>query len=91
MWFLPSLAVATAKHGSAGGGGVLLIVVALAAVVVYIVSLRLHPHTRCRSCRRTPGRSWGGVFKYSYRPCRSCGGKGQKDRLGVRMMAGRDR
>jgi DnaJ-class molecular chaperone len=48
----------------------------------YLVSLRLHPYRKCRSCKGT-GRNWGSIYKYSLRACSSCGGNGRRARLGV--------
>jgi DnaJ-class molecular chaperone len=61
--------------------------VAIVAAVGYFVSLRIHPLTRCRTCKRQ-GRHFGGVYSYAYRRCRTCGGSGQQDRLGVKIFLG---
>jgi hypothetical protein len=34
------------------------------------------------------GRHFGGVYKGSYRRCRRCSGRGQKDRVGTRVFWG---
>jgi hypothetical protein len=34
------------------------------------------------------GRHFGGVYKYAYRRCRTCGGTGRQDRLGVKIFFG---
>jgi hypothetical protein len=51
-----------------------------------LVSLRIHPLTTCQVCKKT-GSRYGGVFKYSYRRCRKCGGSGRKDRWGPRSSS----
>jgi hypothetical protein len=64
---------------------VLLVIVIVA--VGYLVSLRIHPLTKCPTCKMT-GRHFGGVFKNSYRPCRRCRGSGRRDRLGTQVFFG---
>jgi DnaJ-class molecular chaperone len=64
-----------------------LVVIAVIAAVGYFVSLRIHPLTRCRTCRMT-GRHFGGVYKNSFRRCRTCGGTGRQDRLGTKIFFG---
>jgi hypothetical protein len=54
----------------------------------YFISLRLHPLRRCSVCRGTPGRHHGSIYTYAHRPCRACGGKGRKDRLGTKIFFG---
>lgn len=63
--------------------------VALLAVAGYLISLHLHPYTKCGFCRRTPGRRHDRVFSYAFRQCPECGGKGRKLRVGVRVLLGR--
>jgi hypothetical protein len=64
---------------------VLLLIVIVA--VVYLVSLRIHPLRKCRTCKMT-GRHFGGMFTYSMRPCRRCRGSGRRDRLGSQVFFG---
>jgi DnaJ-class molecular chaperone len=64
---------------------VLLLIVIVA--VGYLVSLRIHPLTKCPTCKMT-GRHFGSVFKNSYRPCRRCRGSGRRDRLGTQIFFG---
>jgi DnaJ-class molecular chaperone len=54
----------------------------------YFASLRLHPLRRCPVCKNTPGRHHGAIYGYAYRPCRACGGRGRKDRLGTKIFFG---
>ncbi|HEX3752711.1 MAG TPA: hypothetical protein VHW06_19230 [Streptosporangiaceae bacterium] len=65
-----------------------LVFIALIAVFGYFVSLRIHPLKRCPVCKGSPGRHWGGVYTYSFRRCRVCGGYGRKDRLGTKIFFG---
>lgn len=68
-----------------------LVIIAVLIVAGYLVSLRVHPYSRCRACKGG-GRHWGSVYKYAQRPCRSCGGSGRHDRLGARILRiGQDR
>jgi hypothetical protein len=64
-----------------------LVIIGLAAVVGYLVSLRVHPLTKCPACKMT-GRHFGSVYTSSYRRCRKCGGTGRQDRMGVRLFYG---
>jgi hypothetical protein len=34
------------------------------------------------------GRHFGSVYKGSFRPCRTCGGSGRRDRVGTKVMWG---
>jgi hypothetical protein len=56
----------------------------------YLISLRLHPFTRCRACRglATPGRPHGSFYTYAHRRCRRCGGTNRQERLGTRLGLG---
>lgn len=63
------------------------IVIIVMAVVGYLVSLKIHPLTKCRVCNAT-GRHFGSVFTTSHRRCRKCGGTGRKDRLGAKVFFG---
>lgn len=58
---------------------------AITAAAVYAVSLRIHPWKPCRSCEGT-GKSRDTVWKTAFGTCKSCGGKGRKPRLGVRVL-----
>jgi DnaJ-class molecular chaperone len=64
--------------------GILILIIIIAAVG-YVVSLRIHPLTKCRLCNGT-GRHFGSVYTYGQRRCRKCGGTGRKDRLGKRIF-----
>ena len=64
-----------------------LVIIGLVAAVGYLVSLRIHPLTKCPVCKMT-GRHFGSVYTNSYRRCRKCGGTGRQDRLGVRVFYG---
>ncbi len=64
-----------------------LVVIVLLAGAGYFLSLRLHPLRRCPVCKGT-GRHHGGVYTYAFRPCRACGGRGRKDRLGAKIFFG---
>lgn len=52
---------------------------------VYLVSLRVHPWWPCRPCRGT-GKTRGRVWKRARGTCSACGGKGQRPRLGIRLL-----
>jgi DnaJ-class molecular chaperone len=55
--------------------------------VGYLVSLRIHPLTKCPTCKMT-GRHYGSMYKGSYRRCRKCNGSGRRDRLGTQLFFG---
>ena len=65
--------------------------VALVVVVIvglgYVVSTRIHPLTKCPTCKMT-GRHFGSVYKGSHRPCRTCRGSGRRDRVGTKVFWG---
>jgi hypothetical protein len=65
--------------------------VALVIVVIvglsYVVSTRIHPLKKCPTCNMT-GRHYGSFYKGSFRPCRTCGGSGRRDRVGTKAMWG---
>jgi hypothetical protein len=65
----------------------MLVLVIVVIAVGYLVSLRLHPLRKCRSCNMS-GRHFGGVFSYAYRRCRRCEGRGQLDRFGTQIFYG---
>lgn len=62
-----------------------LVFVLIVAFAGYLVSLWLHPYTRCRACGGS-SRHVGAVFGYGFRPCRRCKGKGRKVRLGCHLF-----
>jgi hypothetical protein len=62
-----------------------LILVGAIFAVGYLLSLRLHPHRRCRACNGT-GRHFGSVYRNSHRLCASCGGNGRRARLGIHVF-----
>jgi DnaJ-class molecular chaperone len=64
-----------------------LVMIGLVAAAGYVVSLRIHPLTKCRVCRMS-GRHFGSLYGYGYRRCRKCGGTGRKDRLGAKIFYG---
>lgn len=63
----------------------ILVGAAALAAVVYYVSLRVHPFAPCRRCRGRRGRNRGSTARvWGY--CRKCGGKGERLRLGARLI-----
>jgi hypothetical protein len=64
-----------------------LLIIGAAGVVGYLFSLRVHPLRKCPTCKMT-GRHFSPVFPNNYRPCRTCGGTGRRDRLGVKVFYG---
>ncbi len=64
-----------------------LLLLIVIAGVGYLVSLRIHPLTKCPTCKMT-GRHFGSVYTGSYRRCRRCDGSGRRDRLGTRIFFG---
>lgn len=62
-----------------------LIVVGFVVIAGYLISLRLHPYAKCRACGGSSKHS-GAVFRYGFRACRRCEGKGRKPRLGSRVF-----
>lgn len=64
-----------------------LMILAIIVAAGYLVSLRIHPLKRCRTCKMT-GRHFGAVYPYAYRRCRTCGGTGRQDRLGTKIFFG---
>jgi len=65
---------------------VAVLIIAIIAVS-YVVSTRIHPLRKCPTCKMS-GRHFGSVYKGSYRRCRRCSGRGQKDRVGTRVFWG---
>jgi hypothetical protein len=67
---------------------VIAVLAALALAViaaVYLVSLRFHPWWPCWRCRGT-GRTRDRVWKRARGTCPACGGRGQRPRLGIRVL-----
>ena len=58
--------------------------------ISYLISLRLHPFTRCPAGQGlgTPGRPCGFIYGYAHRRCRRCGGTNRQERLGTRLGLG---
>lgn len=54
-------------------------------VVGYLVSLRIHPFSKCPRCKGK-GIHRGGVFSYSTRACTKCKGRAIQPRLGRRIL-----
>ena len=67
-----------------------LIVLGVLVAIGYLISLRLHPFTRCPACRGlgTPGRPRGYFYGYAHRRCRRCAGTNRQERLGTRLGLG---
>lgn len=82
MVSLTAISVADQSRSATGVGGV--VIVAALLIVGYLISLRIHPYTACRSCKGKGKR--GRVFSYAFGDCGRCGGKGRKLRLGVRAF-----
>ena len=59
-----------------------LVIFVLAVAGVRVVSLFIHPMTRCSGCKGG-ARHRGSVFTRSFRACRKCGGSGRQERAGV--------
>ena len=66
---------------------VAVLVIAIIAVS-YVVSTRIHPLRKCPTCNMS-GRHFGGIYKGSYRRCRRCAGRGQRDRVGTKVSSTR--
>lgn len=64
-----------------------LVVVILIVAVGYLISLRIHPLTKCRLCKAS-GRHFGVLYSQGFRRCRKCGGSGRRDRLGTKVFFG---
>jgi hypothetical protein len=57
--------------------------------IAYLISLVLHPRTRCWDCGGS-GRHQAALFRYADRACTTCGGQSRHRRWGVRVIgAGR--
>ncbi len=67
---------------------VVVIVAVVAAAAVYLIRCRLFPYGPCRSCAGRRGRSVGSTAR-AWGRCRSCGGTGERLRLGARVFGGR--
>ena len=68
-----------------GDPRILLVLGLVVYVFAYVLSLLLHPFTRCGTCKGNP-RHYGSMFKRSFRMCAACGGSGRERRLGARML-----
>jgi hypothetical protein len=67
-----------------GPTGMLLLLL-MAAFALYVVSLSLHPNSKCSRCKGA-GRHHGSIFSYAQRPCSSCKGRGVHPRLGRKVF-----
>lgn len=67
-----------------GTGGIVMepFTIGLILFGCYFVSLLLHPHAKCRTCKGV-GKLHGAVFTYARRNCHRCAGTGQRRRLGA--------
>jgi hypothetical protein len=64
-----------------------LVIVGAVLAAIYVLSLMLHPYTRCEACRRRgENRESGALFSYAYRPCWRCRGRGSKQRFGAALL-----
>lgn len=63
---------------------ILLGVICLLSAGAYAVSLRVHPWVPCRRCKG--GRIHGSIWSRAFGECGSCGGRGRRPRLGVRVF-----
>lgn len=50
---------------------------AILAAVSYVLSLFLHPYTKCGTCKGT-ARHYGALFTWGFRPCHACSGSGRQ-------------
>ena len=75
--------VGAAASPTTGGG--LLLIGAAVLIVGYLLSLLLHPYTRCSTCKGSP-RHYGSIFTRAFRLCSACGGSGRQRRLGARLL-----
>jgi DnaJ-class molecular chaperone len=65
----------------------MVLLIAAIAGIGYVMSLRMHPFTRCRTCNGG-GRHRGLIYGGATRACGHCGGNGRVQRLGVRLFLG---
>lgn len=64
----------------------LILVIVLAVIgAVYLASLRFHPWWPCHPCKGT-GKTRDRIWAKARGTCRACGGKGQRPRLGIRVL-----
>jgi hypothetical protein len=63
-----------------------LVVIGVVWLLGYWISLRLHPHMRCRRCVDSPGKEWGGMWTNTFRVCHKCSGRGRRQRLGAWVL-----
>jgi hypothetical protein len=64
---------------------ILLAAVAVIIAAFYLLSLRFHPWWPCWRCRGT-GKTRDRIWKRARGTCAACGGKGQRPRLGIRVL-----
>ncbi len=79
----PGSAAAAAAAGPSGT--TILFFLGAFAVVGYLVSLRIHPFSKCPRCKGK-GIHRGGVFNYATRACTKCKGRAIQPRLGRRVL-----
>lgn len=65
----------------------MLFIIAVTGGLGYLLSLHVHPYTRCRTCNGG-GRHRGMIYGHATRACGHCGGTGRVQRLGVRLFLG---
>jgi DnaJ-class molecular chaperone len=71
-------------HQTGPGPGIADLAVAAAfAWAGWRISLRIHPWTRCSTCKGDP-RSYGALYKASFALCPACGGTGRQLRRGAK-------
>ena len=63
----------------------ILLSAAVSGGAAYLVSLRFHPWWPCRACKGT-GKTRDRIWKPARGTCSACGGKGQRPRLGIRVL-----
>ena len=91
---LPAIARAlTPGSGGRSAGGELVTALAVLLALVlwvggYLISLRVHPYTRCRRCGGD-GKHHGRLYPRAFRACPGCRGTGRRPRLGVRLFVTR--
>lgn len=80
----PKADSAVAAAAGPSGGTILFFLIGF-AVVGYLVSLRIHPFSKCPRCKGK-GIHRGGVFTYATRACTKCKGRAIRPRLGRRIL-----
>jgi len=82
----PAAQAAEPVATTSGPGGTTILVFLFAFVVGgYLLSLRLHPFSKCPRCKGK-GIHRGGIFNYSTRACTKCKGRAIQPRLGRRIL-----